>query len=308
MIRKIVVFAISVSAMLLAEDGIRGPVPGFLYDEPAQAIRPMVGMPGAAYLGAAAVNNIEEGSVAPDGRLALGIKESKLWLFNLRNGEALELGPAGGNHRIAWNRASNAAAILANGSGRLELLRDLNSTPRVTALDAVPNGNALAVDSKGNVLVGTENAVLLVEEGGAPRILGQFGKVTGLSLDSSESTLYVADSGESAVFELRDWRNGGGATLLANANLGVTAPAGVAVSHDDRFLIVANSGENPNLVVIDRNTRSVSLTAALEFKPSRLERFGDGSLYLLNNRSNGEALQILSGAAEAKVYFVPVEE
>ena len=62
--------------------GVNGPVTGFIFDAHAGAIRPMLGIPGAAYLGNATVNGLAAAAVSPDGSAALAVKNGKLFVYN----------------------------------------------------------------------------------------------------------------------------------------------------------------------------------------------------------------------------------
>ena len=74
-----------------AQDGtaLSGPVSGFVFDQGAHALRPVLGMPGASYLGAPVLDGLEAAGVSPDGSAALAVKEGALLLVaGLRSAEA----------------------------------------------------------------------------------------------------------------------------------------------------------------------------------------------------------------------------
>ena len=47
------------------------PVAGFVYDRASQTVRPMLGVPGATYIGSPVLNDVDVASVAPGGKWAL---------------------------------------------------------------------------------------------------------------------------------------------------------------------------------------------------------------------------------------------
>lgn len=288
-----------------AQDGIRGPVPGLVYDEQSKALRPMIGVPGASYLGGALAKDLENASVAPNGLMALAVREGKLGLLDLTVNESrwVELSPAAAA-RIAWSADSSAAAVWS-ANGRVEVWRNLKEQPQSAALGNLEDVTILAADSTGAVAAAAGNAVYRLQEGANPELLARINDVSALALSGDGRSLYAASRKDNTVLELADWRNTGGATLLAGENAGVLSPEALALSADGRKLIVANEA---SLVMIDRATRAVTETINLSFKPTRLERLGDGSAFLLNNRQQGQPLEVLSGGPEAKVFFVPVEE
>ena len=59
---------------------LRGPVSRVVFDQNARALRPMLGVPGAAYLAAPLVSGIDAASVSPDGSAALAVQEGRLVL------------------------------------------------------------------------------------------------------------------------------------------------------------------------------------------------------------------------------------
>lgn len=293
------------AAAAWAQDGIRGPVPGFVFDEQAKALRPMIGVPGASYLGGAIANDLENASVSPDGRLALAVRGGKMGLLDLSGVELrwTELAAAG-RVRIAWSGNSTSAAVW-NEDGRIDLWNGLKESARAAALGRVENVTALAVDARGVVAAASADGVYRLEEGGNAEMLARVQDASALALDSTGATLYVASRGGNQVLELADWRNSGGAAMVANENAGILAPGALAISNDGRRLIVANEA---SLVMIDRATRAVTQTMSLEFRPSRLEKLADGNAWLLNSREQGQPLEVLSAGPDAKVFFVPVEE
>ena len=94
--------------------GLTGPVSGLVFDSGTQALRPILGVPGAAHLGAAAASGLDWAEVAPNGRSALGLSGGRLYLlrvaasgmeWNQLSEEAVP--PA----MAAWTSASDAAAL-----------------------------------------------------------------------------------------------------------------------------------------------------------------------------------------------------
>src|SRR5260370_40702316 len=50
---------------------MQGPVSGFIFHNPTQTIRPIMGIPGAAYVGAAVFTGVDFAVVAPNGKPAI---------------------------------------------------------------------------------------------------------------------------------------------------------------------------------------------------------------------------------------------
>ncbi|HEV2447792.1 MAG TPA: hypothetical protein VGS58_17800, partial [Candidatus Sulfopaludibacter sp.] len=58
---------------------LAGPVAGFVFDQSARAIRPMIGVAGAAYLGPAVVADLDAAAIAPDGNSALVVRGGRMF-------------------------------------------------------------------------------------------------------------------------------------------------------------------------------------------------------------------------------------
>ncbi len=293
------------AAAAWAQDDIRGPVPGFLFDEHSKALRPIIGIPGASYLGGAIASEIESAAVAPSGRLALAVRDSKLGWMDLSAAELrfTELAAAG-NVRIAWNPASSSAAVW-HGDGRLELWSHFAEGARSVSLGHLDGVTVLALSAKGVAAAATSEGIYRLVEGESPERIAAISDVSALALDSTGNALYVSSRSGNSALELAGWQTSGAATLLANENAGIEAPAGIALSADERSVIVAGKS---SLVVIDRATRAVQRTLALDFEPTRLEPVAGGRMWRLNSREQGQPLEVLSAGPEGKVFFVPVEE
>src|SRR5512134_3362781 len=63
------------------DGGLTGPVSGMVFDADSRSLRPVVGVPGAAYLGQPAVSGLDWASVAPNGRAALVLSNAQLRLL-----------------------------------------------------------------------------------------------------------------------------------------------------------------------------------------------------------------------------------
>src|ERR1700722_2930768 len=67
---------------------VGGPVTGFVFDSEALTILPMLGIPGAAYLGSPVASLVAAASVSPDGNSALAVQVGRLVLYTGLRGAA----------------------------------------------------------------------------------------------------------------------------------------------------------------------------------------------------------------------------
>ena len=327
---------------LAAQTGsVRGPIAGMVYDGAAHAIRPLVGLPGASYLGNPMVSELDFASVAPDSRAALAVTRGRLYLLTsleTGNPQWILLERSGQADRVAWSEDSTAAAVYAEATGRVRIwsnlapgsrdLRGARPSPRLSSRQIRPGTegmprisdlgdvsvlggkvSAMAFGAPGEVMVGIERdqagGVYRLTADSQPALLARASAPSGIAFANGGQDLFVADRTRQEVFQIRNYRDRAGVTLFAGRDRGIEQPVAVAVSCDGRTLIVA-SASGRKLALFDIETRALAGQLELDFEPSRLERLGDASLFLLNSRLAGsETLQVFAGGEKPAVYFVP---
>jgi hypothetical protein len=291
----------------LAQDGTRigGPVSGTVFDRNSAALRPMLGVPGASYLGPGLVAGITVAAVSPDGSCALTVSEGRLqWVSGLR-----EMAPASmpvdgaleGVDRLAWSPDGAFAAVYSSRSGQVQVLRDASRAPAAgPAIDVAPGIMALAVSASGDLLAGAEGGVYLVAAGSAPRLLAAATRPA--SMVTRGSAVYVADSGAGSVLLVENFATAAAASVFAD---GVPSPVGVEISADGRRLFVA-SREGKFVGAWDLASRSSAGRVELECTPTELSAFGGRDIWLLNSDSGGpDPLYVATGGVEPAAWFVP---
>ncbi|HWQ56553.1 MAG TPA: hypothetical protein VN442_22895 [Bryobacteraceae bacterium] len=294
-----------------AQEGtaVSGPVSGFVFDQNTGALRPMLGMPGAAYLGEPLLAGVEAAGIAPDGTAALAVMEGRLYLASgLKTAEpvtaAVESAIEGAD-RFAWAPDGSSAAVYSSKSGRAQILRGLEKAPsagepfELSALPGAVSALAIAGDL---VIAGVADAeaggLYAARAGETPRLLAKASQPAAITVAGRD--LYFADRERGQVWQIGEFA--GDATPLLFAE-GLEAPVGVQVS--GKRLFVANAGNN-TLEVFDLDARASSGRIALDAAPATLEDFGGRSLWLLNSAAaDGGPLYVLDGAADPAVYFVP---
>ncbi len=312
----ILLLHVLVAGLGAQETRLDGPVSGLIFDAPAGAIRPMIGVPGASYLGTPLAAGIELAAVSPNGRLALALRDRELYLLRLETGipewSRLSEPAATAAGAIVWNSTSTAAAVYDVRGGQVQLWRKLPEQPELVEL-ALPAGAeelvTTLVDSRGEFVIagvrGSQAGVWRLTPQAQPRLLLAAESPEALALDSAGGLLYVADRARGEI--LRVDPQDGGATVLADRGRGVSDPVAMAI-HGSRLLVAEASTRS--LLVLAPDSGTIT-RIELEFEPSRLEAFGEPGLYLLNRpRQRGGTLHILQDGPEPAVWFVPasVEE
>lgn len=322
------------TAGLMAQSGsIRGPVSGIVYDGAERAIRPMMGVPGAAYLGAPIAGRVDFASIAPDGRRALAVTGGRLFLLRGLNTGAVRWVPLEEESAVpmvAWRADSAAAAVWSRGGNRIRLWSALASSdagspgptnpraesrsarvarqndPELTELGRVAGPlTTLGVDSLDQVVFGVEGEGLyLAAAGRRPSLIAPMRRPSAIAFAAND-LLYATDQARGEVIEVSRYGGSPDVTLLAGADRAVADPIGAALSPDGRSLVVAGAASR-KVVYLDRATRAAVAAVDLDFEPSGIEPLSGASLFLLKSRrSAGETLQVLEASRQPAVYFVP---
>lgn len=307
--------ALAISGWAQPSAGVAGPVTGFIFDTQLGAVRPMLGIPGAAYLGNAVATGLDAASVAPDGSAALAVEQAgKLMLYSgLRSATPVVLAVSGAiasPDQFAWAANRSAAAVYSSRTSQGQILTGLGQSPAAAApidLSSLPGQvTALAFDGQRLIV-----AVASAEAGGIYLVNASSGiqriasAVSPSAIALAGSSLFFSDSQSQQIFQVYNYAGTPGAVVFANDS-GISSPAGLQVSADGQRLFVANAG-NRKLAVYDISSRSPVETLDLNFTPTRLDRFGDSSVFLLNASGQGPLYVVRDGGPgkAAAVYFVP---
>jgi hypothetical protein len=307
--------AFAISGWAQPSAGVAGPVTGFIFDTQSRAVRPMLGIPGAAYLGNGVMIGLDAASVAPDGSAALAVERGgKLVLYTgLRNAHPAALAVAGAiasPDQFAWAPNGSAGAIYSSRAGQGQVLTGLGQSPVAAApidLSSLPGQvTVLAFDGQ-RLIVAVASAdaggiYLASASSGIQRIAPA---VSPSAMALAGSSLFFSDSQSQQIFQVQDYAGTPGAVVFANDS-GINSPAGLQVSADGQRLFVANSGSR-KLAVYDIPSRAPIESLDLTFTPTRLDRFGDPSVFLLNASGQGPLYVVRDGGPgkAAAVYFVP---
>ena len=299
-------------------EGVRGPLSGIVFDSPSQSIRPIMGVPGAAYLGKPIVNQIEFASVSPDGDAALVVSEGQSKLARGLNAGSsmftLIEGLPGTPDETVW--APDASAVVAYYASTRQFFRvTLSSDQPLVAspLDAssLPGElRGMAVCEKdGPVLAGVRGAdvgglyQLLVNA--PPILVAPMGDPAAIVAAKGGGTVYAVDAGARLVVEIRDAANVPQVMPIIGEPDDRFDPVGLALDRRGRFLFVANASSR-TVFVYDLASRTRIGEFATEAVPGPLKPLPGSSLFLFaNRREAGEPVWILDATDTGSVYFIP---
>lgn len=305
------------SLTLVAQDGLRGPVSGLIVDEQTHAVRPIVGLPGSAYAGAASLGAADFAVAAPDGDAALVLRDGALSL--VRHIAAAEpswrtvRAEAAAVDRAVFSPDSGSVALVSHTNKSVEFLSGLNGDLRwresvsLADISGTLASIVLARDAEYAFAAFQESdetaTLYLLKSGEASRQLYTLSKAGALLLD--RDALWVADAARNEIVRITNWNDGLQINTVATEALGVNRPVGLALSANGRTLFVAN-GEVRQLVAIDIAAQEVKSTLDLGFTPSRFDR--SGSMFLLTTGVAGERPVQVFDPERMQVFFVPVSK
>ncbi len=312
----IMLCALLIGGLTLAaqEASISGPLSGFVFDRASRSIRPIVGLPGAAYLGDAVAAGLDWAAVAPEGAVALAARDGRLWAVRGVGAEqtwvAVE-GVVATPDRAAWNADGSLAVVYAREEGRVQFLRNLADDPVAGPAVELPGRiSALALESaSGCAVAGVEaprdGGLYLVCPEAPVRQLAAMAEPAAIALAGGGRDLFVAERATGRILEIRDFRDEAAVMVFAASPGEGWDPVGLAVSADQRRLFVADrAGQRVDAYEVA--TRTLLAQIAVDGEPSLLEPLSVKSVFLLRSAGGGgEPLLVLDAGREPAVYFVP---
>ncbi len=237
--------------------GLRGPVIGYVLDEPMKVIRPINGILGSSVLGQPLTLPfpIAAAAFSPSREFALLISaEENSKAFLLRNlGGANSVDSIDGVilaiDRVVLNTEGTAAALLSSSTHQIQFLRGLPSSPTAgPTLDISPIAGtitAVAIDWAGtNILIGASadyGALYVATDWQAsPRLIASFGSPTAVALLHGDHDVIVADAAVNELILIRNYATAPDSFRLAGRSDGISGPAGLRISSDGRKLYIAD--------------------------------------------------------------------
>jgi hypothetical protein len=218
-------------------------------------------------------------------------------------------GAISGADHFAWSPNSSGAAVYSSGAGQGQILTSLAPSPTAAApidFSGLPGQvTVLAFDGQ-RLIVGVASAASggIYLAGAATGIQRIAAAANPSAIALAGNSLYFSDSQSQQIFQVLGYAGTPAAVVFANDS-GIDSPAGLQVSADGQRLYVANAG-NQKLAVYDIASRSPIQSLGLSFTPTRLDRFGDSSVFLMNGGAQGPLYVVRDGGpGKAAVYFVP---
>jgi DNA-binding beta-propeller fold protein YncE len=313
--------SIAASAMLLgAQTPVGGPSLGFIFDAQGQALRPILGIPGAAIFGdplqapapisTAAFSLRQNVAIVNDGAWkVVGLGTSTIAPTVLPDGLPTSA-------RVSVSESGSAAAFYDSSNAVLSVVTGLTATDgsmaaNAVALGGLPGGlTALAASDDGSLLVtssvpdGGGEALMWLGQDGSTRQLASLQKTSSILLWNHGANALVVDRGANQVWSIQDPGGSAAITLLASDADGVSGPTGAALSTDGKQLWIANADAH-TVLGIDTTTRATQ-SLSVAFDLTALHPFSDGQTFRLTRPGNGPMWMLdAAPGVDPRVVFVP---
>ncbi len=294
----------------------QGPISGFVYNHGSRTIRPLLGIPGAARIGAPILNEVDFASIAPNGKWAFLTKGGQSSLVQGLTDTAPANLPADGLidavDRAVWNRDGSYVLLYSSSGNRLQRVRiadsgavpdspmDLSAWGTATTLAIDPAGRQIAFGIAGSGLY-------LFQAGQTPALLSSMTQPSVAAFDGAGKRLYAVDLDRQSIWAFDSGASALELVTLAPADAPGITPVGLAVSGDGRSLLLAVSSARA-IQVYDSTSGSLANTIPLDFTPSRFEALSPAPTFLLNGDNTSEWLLVLDARQLPGVSFVPANQ
>jgi hypothetical protein len=295
---------------------ISGPVLGYYFDSAEAKVRPLLGVPGAATVGAPLEMDFRmaQAAVSPahDYLLAQVEGEAEVVLLRLDIGARSPQripGVMENPERIVFSPAGTAAVLMRCAEGDVQVLTGLPEEPAVAGRFSVPPDAgplaALAVSDDARVALAgfaSGETALFATEGRSRRVWLP-GAASSIAFFRGRHDAVIASRTEKALYWLRDAGGAGEVSVLAGEAEGVEEPVAVETSWDGRLVLVADGGAG-SLLVLDTAGGPVQVIAS-SCRTAGLHRMAGNAVFRLDDSCDRPLTLLDADGAEARVVFVP---
>jgi hypothetical protein len=316
---KILLLGVAAVVALNAQTApVGGPSLGFVFDAKQQALRPVLGIPGAALFG----DPLSAPSPVVSATLSL---RQNAAVVNDGAWKAITLAPSGvtntallpdglpASAKVAVSETGQAAAFYDPAGSALTVVTGIAASSIAAngvAIDSLPGAiTRFAIGDDGSLLLsssiaGGGEALFWIGTDGTALQLASLQKTASILLWNAGKSAVVTDRAGNQIWGIQNPGASAAITLLASDADGVSSPAGAALSQDGKQVWIANAGSQ-NVLGIDLGTRA-TVSLGCGFDLTTLLPTADGFSFRLNHPGNGP-LWILDTAPGSgpRVVFVP---
>jgi DNA-binding beta-propeller fold protein YncE len=294
---------------------LEGPRMGMVFDSSMKALRPILGIPGAAILGEPmkATLDIRKIAISPqqDYALATEGEHNEVVVLNLGRStvtSALVHGARRGPDQMVLSPGGRVAALHYREGNRIQVLSGLPSTPKIVEdlyLSPGASPSALAVGDDETVLAGVAGSVFWVTRSGEVPVLTGLQKITAITMPSARMAL-VADAATNQIHRLQNITGGLETDIVAGPAQAISAPVAVATSSDNRHAFVVNA-KTGTIAILDLEGKTAVKKIACGCKPTGLDRLEGDNVFRLTEPSDRPMWVLEAIARQTRVVFVPAD-
>ena len=317
---QILTLLVGISACAQNPGAIGGYTLGYVFDGRSSDLKPLVGIPGAAVLGAEldAGVAIRQAYMSPRQNYAVALTDGGAVVVSWQSAtDPPVVAPLGLDSTaaglVALSPDGSAGAFYSVNEAMIRVVTGLPATPVIAR--SVPAGavsgtiRLLAINNDASqVVVAADGdgsgSLILLDPDGNGRTLTTSTHMSALQFVGDSKDLLLADDADDTVSMVQDVPGSAVWKPLAAAGDGIAGPIGLNVSLDGKLVIVAN-GRAGNVFAFDPNGPQRD-TYACPCTPAGLSRLNGNSVFLLNDVSDSGPLWIFDGdSATRRVVFIP---
>jgi len=290
-----------------------GPISGFVFDQPSRSLRQVAGLPGAARLSDALLENIDWATIAPDGHAALLTRDTETRLLLLKSAnhdpEGLPInGLLASPALAAWSPDSSAVALYSPSTQEFQWLRLTTHGPIADPPISAPSLPAIAASLVASAPSGPifaavpEAGIYRITDSHSAELLLELPAVSALALSNTGQTLWAADSAAARIIEIASPAGEASPRTIFQDEEKLAAVSALAASPDARHLYIAAR----RLYVVERTSESLPEGLELDTPATALAQLGHPSVLTLGQREKkGDPLYVLDLKALPGLFFVP---
>lgn len=307
-----------------AQSTLTGPSLGLVYDPAAQAIRPILGIPGASTAG----KRIDVGfpiaaaAIAPSHTYALAVSTDgslNLVTFTPDGPSVQPIGSSATPDRMLLSPSGSAAILYYKSAAAVQAVSGLPDSIEVGPqldISALPQApDTLAISDDGAVVLAgvIENPAgqaaagevfLVPPDGTAPRSVAVVQHASAIAFYIQSHDVLIADDAANSITMLSD-AAGQASPQWTFSDPGLPAPDSVQVSAD-RKTVLAGSSTNGILAILDATATNPPVFLSCQCAPTELRPFKPASIYQVTEPGNGLLWILDSNPMNPRVLFVPV--
>lgn len=280
---------------------------GHVLDSSIHALRPILGIPGAALIGAPLDLgfSIREAAISGTGEYALAISDaSQLHLIHLTESPSAVAVPIAGRPQAIYISPLGTAAAVLTMEGSLAFLTELSgATPRVDQLQIGSSPVAVAVSDDGRFALlasSNEQELVLVGRDGSRITLPTPGRISALAFQPLGHAALAAGA-DNVVWLVHPTTLAPSFLPVAGPGDGIRAPAAVAFTLDGKRAAIANSG-NGRVAVVDLHS-GTKWSVGCSCRPIRLETLALPGFFRISELSAQPLFLVDTNSR--RVLFVP---